>query len=341
MSLTPKTPIPEGAIRFNTDSSKMEVWIGNKWMIVSTSAATTAGGRGVFTSRYTPSNNDVLDYIQISSGGTAVDFGNVTSSRSHSSTGSSRTRGIIMGGATPSMLNSVEQIEIASAGDATDFGDLTQSRTQSAGASNNTRVVLHGGQTPSLVNTIDFQAIDFPRDFVDFGDARDQIAISAPVESPTRAVFVGGEGSPDAVSYEQMGHITFASTGNEVGFGDILGNSGGKLRYGRGASNGVRGLVFGGLNPSPSKTNEIMQVNIPSLGNAVHFGDMSGYTGRSVGGTTGDSIRAVYAGGDNGTDNITTIDTVLFATMGNSSEFGDLTVAGGGINGLSDCHGGL
>lgn len=304
---------------------------------MATEVAAIAGGRGVFTSRYTPSDNDVLDYIKISSGGTAVDFGNVTSSRSHSSTGSSRTRGIIMGGATPSMLNNVEQIEIASAANATDFGNLTQSRTQSAGASNNTRVVLHGGQTPSNVNTIDFGTIDSPGDFVDFGDARAGIAIAAPCESPTRAVFIGGEGA-----FENQGHITFATTGDEVSFGDILGNSGGSLRYGRGASNGVRGLVFGGLNPSPSKTNEIMQVNIPSLGNAVHFGDMTGYSGgRNVGGTTGDAIRAVYAGGDNGTDTITTIDSVLFATMGNTVEFGDLTVAGGGINGLSDSHGGL
>mgnify|MGYP003122448664 CR=1 FL=1 len=335
MSINP-IEIPTGAVRYNTDSNKMEVYIGDTWMEVSVSAAGVAGGRGVFTSRYTPSNNDVLDYIKISSGGTAVDFGNVTSSRSHSSTGSSRTRGIIMGGATPSMLNTVEQIEIASAANATDFGDLTQARTQSAGASNNTRVVLHGGQTPSNVNTIDFGTIDIPRDFIDFGDARAGIAIAAPCESPTRAVFTGGEGA-----LENQGHITFASTGDEVSFGDILGNSGGSLRYGRGASNGVRGLVFGGLNPSPTKTNEIMQVNIPSLGNAVHFGDMSGYTGRSVGGTTGDSIRAVYAGGDDGTNNITTVDSVLFATMGNTVDFGDLTVAGGGINGLSDCHGGL
>ena len=340
MSINPRE-IPTGAVRYNTDSNKMEVYIGSTWMEVSVSAAGVAGGRGVFTSRYTPSQTDVLDYIKISSGGTAVDFGNVTSSRSHSSTGSSRTRGIIMGGANPSMLNTVEQIEIASAANATDFGDLTVSRTQSAGASNNTRVVLHGGQTPSHNNTIDFGTIDIPRDFVDFGDARDAIAVSAPIESPTRAIFVGGEGSPNAASYESMGHITFASTGNEVQFGDILGESGGLLRYGRGASNGVRGLVFGGLNPSPSGTNEILQVNIPSLGNAVHFGDMSSYSARNVGGTTGDSIRAVYAGGDNGTDNITTIDSVLFATMGNTVEFGDLTVAGGGINGLSDCHGGL
>ena len=339
MSIIP-VEVPTGAIRYNTDSNKMELWNGQKWMIVSTSAAGVAGGRGVFTSRYTP-NTNTLDYIKISSGGNAVDFGDVTSTRSHSSTGSSRTRGIIMGGADPSMLNIVEQIEIATAADATDFGDLTQARTQSAGASNNTRVVLHGGQTPSLVNTIDYGTIDIPRNFVDFGDARDQIAVSAAIESPTRAIFVGGEGSPDAASYESMGHITFATTGNEVQFGDILGDDGGKLRYGRGASNGVRGLVFGGLNPSPSGTNNIQQVNIPSLGNAVHFGDMSGYSSRSVGGTTGDSIRAVYAGGDNGTDEVTTIDTVLFATMGNSSEFGDLTVAGGGGNGLSDCHGGL
>ena len=335
MSFTPQE-IPTGAVRFNTDSNKMEVYIGGTWMEVSVSAAGVAGGRGVFSSRYTPSNNDVIDYIKLSSGGTAVDFGNMTSSRSHSSTGSSRTRGIIMGGATPSMLNSVEQIEIATAANATDFGDLTQARTQSAGASNNTRVVLHGGQTPSNVNTIDFGTIDISRDFVDFGNARAGIAIAAPCESPIRAVFTGGEGA-----LENQGHITFATTGDEVSFGDILGNSGGSLRYGRGASNGVRGLVFGGLNPSPSKTNEIMQVNIPSLGNAVHFGDMSGYRGGSVGGTTGDSIRAVYAGGDNGTDEITTIDSVLFATMGNTVEFGDLTVAGGGINGLSDCHGGL
>jgi len=335
MSLTPKE-IPTGAVRYNTDSNKMEVYIGGTWMEVSVSAAGVAGGRGVFTSRYTPSQTDVLDYIKISSGGTAVDFGNVTSSRSHSSTGSSRTRGIIMGGASPSKLNTVEQIEIASTSNAIDFGDLTQARTQSAGASNNTRVVLHGGQTPSNVNTIDFGTIDIPRDFIDFGDARAGIAIAAPCESPTRAVFTGGEGA-----LENQGHITFASTGDEVSFGDILGNSGGSLRYGRGASNGVRGLVFGGLNPSPSGTNEILQVNIPSLGNAVHFGDMTGYSARNVGGTTGDSIRAVYAGGDNGTDNITTIDSVLFATMGNTVEFGDLTVAGGGINGLSDCHGGL
>ena len=75
------------------------------------------------------------------------------------------------------------------------------------------------------------------------------------------------------------------------------------------------------FDPSPSGTNEILQVNIPSLGNAVNFGDMTGYTARNVGGTTGDSIRAVYAGGDNGTDNITTINSVLFCNKGKHDRF--------------------
>ena len=56
MSLTPKQ-IPEGAIRYNTDSNKMEVWIGDKWMIVSVSSPNLDGGaRGILVGwRNTPS----------------------------------------------------------------------------------------------------------------------------------------------------------------------------------------------------------------------------------------------------------------------------------------------
>ena len=45
MSLTPKQ-IPEGAIRYNTDSNKMEVWIGEKWMQVAVSTPNLGGGTG-------------------------------------------------------------------------------------------------------------------------------------------------------------------------------------------------------------------------------------------------------------------------------------------------------
>ena len=47
MSLTPKE-IPTGAVRYNTDSNKMEVYIGSTWMEVAVSSPNLDGGaRGV------------------------------------------------------------------------------------------------------------------------------------------------------------------------------------------------------------------------------------------------------------------------------------------------------
>ena len=64
--------IPEGAIRYNTDSNKMEVWIGDKWMQVSvTHEASPLGGRGLFCGGYTyaplatQGNSNVIEFITI------------------------------------------------------------------------------------------------------------------------------------------------------------------------------------------------------------------------------------------------------------------------------------
>ena len=43
MSYIPRE-VPEGAIRYNTDSNKMEVWIGDKWMQVAVSSPNLDGG---------------------------------------------------------------------------------------------------------------------------------------------------------------------------------------------------------------------------------------------------------------------------------------------------------
>ncbi len=75
MSLTPKQ-IPEGAIRYNTDSNKMEVWIGDKWMQVAVSTPNLDGGsRGLFMGGATPSQVTPIDFITISTFGNAQDFG--------------------------------------------------------------------------------------------------------------------------------------------------------------------------------------------------------------------------------------------------------------------------
>ena len=46
MSIIP-VEVPTGAIRYNTDSNKMEVWIGDKWMQVAVSESRPIGARGL------------------------------------------------------------------------------------------------------------------------------------------------------------------------------------------------------------------------------------------------------------------------------------------------------
>ena len=76
--------IPRGAIRFNTDSNKPELWDGHQWAELQLSTPnlgrgvdTQPGARGVFSQGFiTPSPNVTgrLDYINIASTGDATTF---------------------------------------------------------------------------------------------------------------------------------------------------------------------------------------------------------------------------------------------------------------------------
>ena len=65
-----------GAIRYNTDSNKMECYVNNKWMIVSTSTPTLDGGaRGINGMGANPSVINTIEFVTISSAGNTTDFG--------------------------------------------------------------------------------------------------------------------------------------------------------------------------------------------------------------------------------------------------------------------------
>ena len=54
-----------GSIRYNTDSNKMECYIGDKWMIVSTSSPNLDGGaRGIWTGG-DPSRTAEMDFVNL------------------------------------------------------------------------------------------------------------------------------------------------------------------------------------------------------------------------------------------------------------------------------------
>ena len=78
--------IPRGAIRFNTDSNKPELWDGSQWAEFQLSTPnlgqgvdTQPGARGCFGEEcFWCPFMETIDYINISSTGNAVDFGDLT-----------------------------------------------------------------------------------------------------------------------------------------------------------------------------------------------------------------------------------------------------------------------
>ena len=76
MSLPPGE-IPLGAMRFNSDSSKLEYWDGSIWLQIHTFIPNLEGGtRGTFAGGFSPSNSDRIDFITISTA--AVSYTHLT-----------------------------------------------------------------------------------------------------------------------------------------------------------------------------------------------------------------------------------------------------------------------
>ena len=180
MSLPP-SEIPLGAIRFNSDSNRLEYWMGSAWMQTKKFSPNLDGGaRGVFGGSYTYSSyakTNVIDFITIPSAGNAIDFGDLTETRGTGGAGASRTRGMWCGGdINPDgnkTSNTVDFVTISSTGNAANFGDLTTANQRSAGMSNRTRGLFSGGATPNsstAVNSIDKITIQTQGNATDFGD---------------------------------------------------------------------------------------------------------------------------------------------------------------------------
>ena len=179
MSINPRE-IPTGAVRYNTDSNKMEVYIGSTWMEVSvTHEASPLGGRGLFCGGYTYSpatqgNSNVIEYITISTQGNAVDFGDGTQrERDRRNGAASHTRGVLFGGTqgypSPNLTDRIEFVTFATTGNATDFGNLLEACRGPGATSNATRGIVGGGSTPTKLDRIQFIIIPSTGDSVDFG----------------------------------------------------------------------------------------------------------------------------------------------------------------------------
>tara|TARA_R100001509_G_scaffold143477_1_gene99254 strand:+ start:235 stop:1281 length:1047 start_codon:yes stop_codon:yes gene_type:complete len=348
MSINPRE-IPEGAIRYNTDSNKMEVWIGDKWMIVSTSSPNLDGGvRLLEAGGNSPSlNNNVIQFVTISSQGNATDFGDLSYSGGNSQgSASSSTRALFC---TNSHSPTIVFSTFASTGDSTSFGEIQGfTGRYKCGLSNQTRGIFAGGSTtpssPASSNdNIEFVTISQTGNAVDFGNLSLARAYIGTCASPTRGVFAAGYNiSPLGAGSDVIDFITIASTGNAIDFGNVIGN-----QYGcAGASNATRGIISGGhLAPSPNgNTNTMQYITIASTGNSVDFGDMVQAHAVRVHDGSSSSTRALFMGGyrTSGSPNATNeINVVEIASIGDAVDFGDLVNAPMYAASTSNGHGGL
>jgi hypothetical protein len=339
MSLPP-SEIPLGAMRFNSDSQKLEYYDGAQWLQVSTfSPLLNGGARGIFgggSNANAPAasiDTNVIEYINFSSTGNSQNFGDLTRRGRHACASASNTRGLFAGGYLQgsSGTNNIEYITISSTGNAQDFGDLINATWSVGSCSNQHRGIFASGAGPS--NIIQYVTIASAGNAQDFGDLfnaeRDYMGFS----SPTRGIF--GNGNPAPIALNTVEYITIATTGNSQDFGDLT--TGGVYSRSTG-SNGTRG-IFGPRGSVPYE-----YVTISSRGNTTDFGDTLKVTVDSSFGSS-DRTRLVTAGGDTPTAAALSIEYVTISSQGIAVNFGNLLADGASkyntAGSCSNAHGGL
>ena len=332
--------VPTGAIRFNTDSSKMECFNGTKWYEISVSSPDLNGGARAFVAGGSyPGNTNIITAVNTASKGTSYDFGNLQDDVQVSGSGSSRTRAVRMGGHTGSVTNTIDYWTMSSTGDALEFGDLFEKVRSNGACSNQTRAACFGGlDDPSLHAEIQYITIASTGGAKDFGDLTAAGSHRTATSSPTRAVIGGGEFPSISNVIE---YVTLASTGEAQDFGDLTQTKSSMCS----CSSTTRAVFMGG--EAPGFINVIEYIQIATKGNSVNFGDVSSRSKRAGNGGS-DCVRGLYMGGSNNTPSpgmgFNDIDSLIFATQGNTADFGDLhtTVHSFPANGQTGTgHGGL
>jgi len=311
------------------------------------------GGRGrfVFSGGYYPSphpNINTLNFVEIATTGDAVDFGDLSVTRTAQQMGMSGTRGLFGGGGAPGMSGSrsnvIDYITFQSGGGANDFGDLTFPQIRHAGVSNGVRGVFCGGYSGDSpyhrLNTIQTVNIATIGNSAFFGELSVNADTDGSVSDRTRGCVAGHrmiiapQTSPSSTQTDIIDFITTAVGGTAQDFGDLTV----ARRVGNGCSSSrTRGLFYSGSpGPGPHR-NTIDFITIQTKGNAVNFGDLTTF-GNQDGASHGSSLtRSV----NRVNSDANTIEFVTIATLGNTQDFGDSTHAAASKGGMDNSNGSI
>ena len=341
-----------GAMRFNTDSSQLEIYDGSQWTGILSRAPEneTGGTRGVWAGGSTEPPGqvfDIMDFVNIETTGDFVDFGDLPATRgeTHLGTVADKVRGFCCGG--DGNVNTIYAWAHASTGSASDYADLAYLSKNGFGLSNQVRGVIGrgwGGPNPvGYTGDISYFTMASQATGVDFGDFTSATGDSKHYAGGgmcdgTRGVIVrayDGSNYTNALEY-----INVMTTGNPSDFGDLSSNHN---SFTATNANGVRGIIGGGYQPSPSNFfNTIQFITMQTLGNTTDFGDLTGTRSQMQG--CNSRTRCVYSGGIQTAPvatGLTTSDYIQMMSTGNAVDFGDSTQGRRQMCGASNGHGGL
>ena len=130
-------------------------------------------------------------------------------------------------------------------------------------------------------------------------------------------IFAGGSGASNVIDFIQT-----SSAGNAADFGDLVATTIGAST----TSNATRCLISGGYEPSVQYSDRIQYITPSTKGNTQDFGNLTAGCGYAAG--VSNNTRVIQANGAAPGVNEVTMDTMLFASLGNASDFGDLTSPG-------------
>jgi hypothetical protein len=301
------------------------------------------GGRGLFGGG--SADLDIIDYVTISTQSNATNFSDLTVGRSYVEACSDGTRGLFAGGGAS---NIIDYVTISTTGNAVDFGDLTVDGQNNIGAcSDGIKGLFASGEMVLGVNysdIIDYVTISTLGNAIVFGNLYVGRNQTDACSDGTKGIFAGGYKYENAWPHGSrtfIDYVTIATTGSAEDFGDLT-----HATYGVGScSDGTRGLFGGGVVQQPgygsgySASNDAIDyITISTLGNAVNFGNLIRTTiGHQ---SCSDGTKGLFGGGHSGATTLgystrVEIDFVTISTTGNAVNFGNLTVARGGVGSCS------
>jgi hypothetical protein len=291
------------------------------------------GGRGLFGGG--SADLDIIDYVTISTQGNATNFSDLTVGRSSVEACSDGTKGLFAGGNT---TNIIDYVTISTAANAVDFGDLLYNQNNVGACSDGIK-----GLFATDGNSIDYVTISTLGNAIVFGNlyvSRSQLDACS---DGTTGLFAGGYiyQYPSFGGVTHIDYVTISTTSAAEDFGDLT-----HATYGvSSCSDGTRGLFGGGVGPQPgygggysASIDDIDYITISTLGNAVNFGNLIRTTSGHQ--SCSDGTKGLFGGGWSGATTLgystrVEIDFVTISTTANAVNFGNLTVARGGVGSCS------